>query len=88
MSDLYNPTPSQIVLYGVTWCGDCRRARRVLANLNTPYLDVDIDADPAAEAFVLQINNGNRSVPTLLFPDGTHLTEPGGEALRQKIASL
>jgi mycoredoxin len=85
MTDLYTLSPTRIVFYGVIWCGDCRRARRALAELNVDYLDIDIDADHAAEAFVRQLNRGNRSVPTIVFPDGSTLTEPNDTILVQKL---
>lgn len=88
MSDLYQLSPSQIVFYGVSWCPDCRRAKRVLAERQVVYLEVDIDADDQGAQFVKQVNHGNRSVPTLLFPDGTHLTEPDNATLNAKIAQF
>lgn len=85
MSDLYTFQPTQIVVYGVSWCGDCRRARQVFSQLNVPHLDIDIDSDKQAEAFVKQINRGNRSVPTIVFPDGSTLTEPDSARLSNKL---
>jgi len=85
MSDLYTLQPTQIVLYGVSWCGDCRRARQIFAQMGVSYLEVDIDADSQAEAFVKHINRGNRSVPTLIFPDGSTLTEPDNVSLTNKL---
>ncbi|RME87816.1 MAG: NrdH-redoxin [Anaerolineae bacterium] len=84
-NDLYTLTPSQIVLYGVSWCPDCRRARRFLNEHHIPYLDVDIDRDPQGEAFVKKVNNGYRSVPTIVFPDGSVLVEPSTEELAAKL---
>jgi len=88
MNELYTLQPSQIVLYGVTWCGDCRRARRVLAEMKVSYLDIDIDADQQGEAFVKQINRGSRSVPTIVFPDGSTLTEPDNVTLANKLNTI
>ncbi len=88
MSDLYSTQPEQITLYGTSWCGDCRRARRLLAEKGVVYRDIDIDTDEKAEAFVKQINQGNRSVPTILFPDGSHLVEPDNFTLTQKLTEL
>ena len=85
MSDLYTLQPSQIILYGTSWCGDCRRARQIFAQMNVSCLDIDIDADKQAEAFVKQINRGNRSVPTIVFPDGSTLTEPDNVSLSNKL---
>lgn len=85
MTDLYTLQPTQIVLYGVSWCGDCRRARQVFSRMNVPFLEIDIDADKQAEAFVKQVNRGNRSVPTIVFPDGSTLTEPDDFSLSNKL---
>jgi mycoredoxin len=86
MSDLYTTTPSEIILYGVVWCGDCRRARRILAEQDIPFVDIDIDQDAKAEAFVKQLNRGFRSVPTIIFPDASALTEPDSLTLTAKLA--
>jgi mycoredoxin len=84
-----NPlSPSEITLYGVSWCPDCRRAKRVFAELQANYIEIDIDADEKAAELVKQVNHGNRSVPTILFPDGTSLTEPDNTTLAAKIAQF
>jgi len=85
MPDLYTFSPTQIILYGVTWCGDCRRARQILADKSIQYADIDIEQDELATEFVKKINRGNRSVPTIVFPDGTTLTEPDGATLTKKL---
>ena len=85
MTDLYTLQPTQVVLYGVWWCGDCRRARQVFSQMDVPYLDINIDSDKQAEAFVKQVNQGNRSVPTIVFPDGSTLTEPDNVSLSNKF---
>lgn len=87
MADLYNPRPEQIVLYGADWCGDCRRARRILAEKNIIYLDVDIEKDARAAEFVRQQNGGFQSIPTILFPDGAKLVEPDSTTLIEKLAA-
>lgn len=86
MSDLYNLAPGQIILYGVSWCGDCRRARRIFTEKAIQYIDIDIDQDERAEEFVKQINNGFRSVPTIMFPDGSKLIEPDSLTLSNKLS--
>lgn len=87
MSDLYTLHPSQIMMYSTPWCGDCRRARRVFADAQVSYQEVHIDEDPQAVAFVQLINRGNRSVPTIVFPDGSTMTEPSNAALAEKLAT-
>jgi mycoredoxin len=79
------PENDPITMYSTTWCGDCRRAKRVFAALDVPYVEINIDEDEAAEAFVEQINAGMRSVPTIIFPDGTVLVEPGYAQLEAKL---
>ena len=85
MTELYSLSPDQIVLYGVVWCGDCRRARQILADKAIPYLDIDIEQDPRAAEFVKQQNGGFQSVPTIIFPDGSSLTEPNRATLTNKL---
>jgi mycoredoxin len=74
-----------IIIYGTTWCWDCHRARRLLKRHDIPYEWVDIDRDKQAEQYVLKANNGMRSVPTILFPDGDILVEPSNITLAQKL---
>ena len=76
-----------IMVYGTAWCGDCRRARKLLDWHGARYRWIDIDADSAAQAVVLRLNRGQRSVPTILFPDGTLLVEPADRALAAKLGT-
>jgi mycoredoxin len=76
-----------IVFYGTEWCPDCRMARLVLDGLGVTYKLVDIDRDASAAAFVKQVNQGFRSVPTIVFPDGSILVEPSRSQLRDKLTS-
>lgn len=74
-----------IKVYGTSWCGDCRRAKAVFAELQVPYMWIDIDQNPQAAAFVKQVNRGLGRVPTIIFPDGTILVEPESDTLRAKL---
>jgi glutaredoxin len=85
MADLYTLSPSQIVLYGAAWCGDCRRARRIFAENSIHFLDIDIEQDEKAAEFVKNQNRGFQSVPTIIFPDGSRLTEPDRTTLNEKL---
>lgn len=76
-----------IIVYGTSWCGDCRRARAVLDRLEAPYHWVDIDRDEEAARLVEKLNRGFRSVPTLLWPDGSMLVEPSSEELVKKLGA-
>lgn len=77
-----------IKVYGTNWCGDTRRVRQYLEINNIAYAWIDIDEDEESSEFVKQVNNGNRSVPTIVFPDGSTLTEPSTNSLKAKIDSL
>jgi mycoredoxin len=77
----------EIVVYSASWCGDCRRARRVLDRHGARYRWIDVDEDETAARTVIRINNGIQVVPTILFPDGSILTEPSDAELSAKLAS-
>lgn len=74
-----------ILVYGTSWCGGSRRAKRMLDENKIPYQWIDIDEKKDARAIVEEINNGYRSVPTILFPDGSRLVEPSDEELAKKL---
>ena len=78
----------QITMYGADWCGDCRRSKRLLEELNVEYTLIDTDADPTAADKVIEINGGAKSIPVIVFSDGTHLTEPSDNDLKAKLQSL
>jgi len=86
LNDLYVTNPSQIVMYVTKYCGDCRRARAYFETNNIPYLQVSLEGDQKAAEFVMSLNNGNRSVPTIIFPDGSMLVEPSLNELNKKFA--
>lgn len=78
----------KIVVYGTRWCGDSRRALKILDEREIDYRWINIDKDKAGEKFVIKINNGNRSVPTIVFPDESILVEPSNKALNEKLDAL
>ncbi|MEN9453838.1 MAG: hypothetical protein RLZZ19_325 [Actinomycetota bacterium] len=57
-------------------------------SLNVEYTIIDVEADPSASEKVIEINGGQRSIPVIVFPDGTHLTEPSDNDLKAKLESL
>lgn len=76
---------ASLKVYGTDWCYDCRRARQFLKDNSIPYQWIDIDKDRHAEMYVIHVNHGMRSVLTILFSDGTTLTEPSNAQLSQKL---
>ncbi len=65
-----------LVVYSTSWCGPCIRLKRFLDEQGIDYRDVDIETDPEAARFVMRVNHGNRTVPTVTFPDGRTVTNP------------
>jgi glutaredoxin-like protein len=78
----------KIKLYGTEWCRDCRRSRKFLDGHGVDYEYIDIGKDSKAAKMVEEINKGNRSVPTIVFPDGRTLVEPSDEELGKALESL
>jgi mycoredoxin len=66
----------ELVMFTTTWCGYCVRLKRFLDREAIPYDEVNIEDDPDAATFVMSVNGGNRTVPTLRFPSGSALTNP------------
>jgi mycoredoxin len=85
-ADLYSLNPTQIVMYAVEWCPDCRRAKFFFKRNSIDYLEVDVNTNKEAEVFVKKLNNGNRSVPTIIFPDGSMMVEPSTQELEKKFS--
>ncbi len=81
-----NSTP--IVIYTTDWCADCWRAKQVMGSLKVSYQEINISNDESAIELVTRLNDGNRSVPTIVFPDGSILTEPSTTVLVQKLRTL
>ncbi len=76
---------AKITVYGTIWCGDCRRARRFFDQNQIEYRLINIEEDKEGEQFVIKTNRGMRSVPTIVFEDGSILVEPSNRALAEKL---
>jgi len=76
---------AEITMYGADWCGDCRRAKAYFEERSVPYAYVDLEAHPEFMAAVLERNQGARRIPVIVFPDGSHLTEPTNSELAAKL---
>ena len=79
-----NATP-EITIYGTSWCGGSRRARLQFDEHHIPYRWVDIEKDEQAAKYVESLAHGYRSVPTIVWPDGSFLVEPSSAALAKKL---
>lgn len=87
MTDLYTKRPSRIVMYATEYCPDCHRAKAFFETKHIEYLRVGLEENEAAIEFVVDINNGYRSVPTIIFPDGSILVEPSWKELEEKTSN-
>ena len=76
---------SFFTVYSTVWCGYCTRLKKQLKREGVSFGEVDIEDDPAAEAIVKAANRGNATVPTLVFTDGSSLTNP---SLREVLAKV
>lgn len=76
-----------VTMYTTTWCGYCMRLKAMLEREGIAYTEVDIERDDTAAERVMQVNGGNRTVPTVEFPDGTALTNPTAAQVKEKLAA-
>jgi thioredoxin reductase (NADPH) len=74
-----------IVMYGAPWCPDCRQSKQFLGDHRIQFDYINIDENPDASDKVIEINNGMRIIPTIVFPDGEVLTEPSNAELAEKL---
>lgn len=75
----------KLIVYGAEWCLEARRAARFLEREGVDFEWIDIDQSEKADKRVRTINDGYRSVPTLVFEDGSTLTEPSLDELAQRL---
>lgn len=85
MINHYTLSPTQIVMYATEYCSDCLRAKKFFEANHIPHVSVRLEGNEEATEFVMQVNNGYQSVPTIVFPDGSILVEPTWEELKAKI---
>jgi mycoredoxin len=79
---------SEFTLYTTSWCGYCARLKGQLKRAGITYTEVDIEEQPEAADVVTRVNQGNRTVPTLVFSDGSALTNPSVAQVTGKLAAL
>ena len=77
-----------LTMYTTTWCAFCRRLKSQLAAEGIEITEVNIEEDPDAADYVMSVNGGFQTVPTVLFPDGTALTNPSIAAVKQRLGEL
>jgi mycoredoxin len=79
------PEQGTITMFTTTWCGYCRRLKGQLDRAGIGYTEVNIEQVESAAEYVMSINGGNQTVPTVQFPDGTAATNPSLEQVKQRL---
>ncbi len=77
-----------VTMYSTTWCGYCKRLKRSLQSEGIAFAEVNIELDEAAAELVMNVNGGNQTVPTLVFADGSALTNPTLAEVRTRLAEV
>ena len=80
------PDEGSVTMFSTTWCGYCRVLKKALDREGIDYSEVNIEERPEAADFVMSVNGGNQTVPTVLFPDGTASTNPSLAEVKQRLA--
>jgi mycoredoxin len=81
----YAPPAGSITMFSTTWCGYCTRLKHSLDREGIPYSVIDIELVPDAADVVAKVNRGNRTVPTVVFPDGTTATNPSLAEVQSRL---
>jgi mycoredoxin len=75
-------------MYSTPWCGYCYRLKGQLKRAGIEFTEVDIEQNPEAADIVEQVNNGNQTVPTLVYSDGSAQTNPSLVQIQLKLEEL
>ena len=81
------PAAGTVTMYSTTWCGYCRRLKSQMDREGIAYTEVNIEDSPDAADFVMTINGGNQTVPTVQFPDGSAATNPSLAEVKARISA-
>lgn len=76
-----------VTMYSTVWCGYCRRLKSQLDREGIAYVEVNIEDEPGAVDLVMSVNGGNQTVPTLVFPGGSALTNPSLAQIKAQLAA-
>ena len=77
-----------LTMYTTTWCAFCKRLKSQLARDGIEMTEVNIEEDPGAADYVMSVNGGNQTVPTVVFPDGSAMTNPSAAQVKERLNQL
>lgn len=80
------PASGTITMFTTTWCGYCSRLKSQLDKVGIGYTEVNVEDVDGTSELVMSLNGGNRTVPTVLFPDGSAATNPSLAQVQAKLA--
>ena len=76
---------AKLTMYSTQWCGYCQRLKAQLNRENIEFEEIDIEQDENAANLVEKVNGGNRTVPTVVYEDGTAVTNPSLIQVKEKL---
>jgi thioredoxin reductase (NADPH) len=79
------PGATYPIVYGTTWCPDCKRSKKFLGEHRISYSWIDVEQDAAAMKRIEELNNGKQIIPTIIFEDGAVLAEPSNAELARRL---
>ncbi|GEP26958.1 mycoredoxin [Cryobacterium sp. TMS1-20-1] len=80
------PATGTITMFTTDWCGYCKRLKKQLDSVGIGYTEVNIERVDGTSELVMSLNNGNQTVPTILYPDGSAATNPSLAQVQAKLA--
>lgn len=87
MREEYVPAAGTITMFSTEWCGYCKRLKKMLDSEGIGFTEVDIERTPGTPELVEALNDGNRTVPTVIFPDGSAATNPSLTEVKARLAA-
>ena len=88
VSEMTSTDTEKFTMYSTPWCGYCRRLKSQLSRDGITVQEVNIEDDPEAAEYVMKVNGGNQTVPTVVFSDDTAMTNPSLSQVKKKLAEL
>jgi mycoredoxin len=80
------PAAGTVTMFTTSWCGYCVRLKSQMNREGIDFTEVNIEEHPQSAEFVMKVNGGNQTVPTLLFPDGSAATNPSINEVKARLS--
>jgi mycoredoxin len=83
----YIPAAGSVLMFTTDWCGYCKRLKNQMDSAGVAYTEVNIEQVEGTAEIVAEVNGGNQTVPTLVFPDGSTATNPSLADVQARLAA-